>query len=168
MNTYMSRAECSLRRYKARYKIREFLDARDLSMREIATYLCGKSLGVLVYLGKLCQPQFLVGCTVLGCLKLYALPGCQRNTFLIRIRHGMNLRSRGKGHGNGTQRSIYYSRNCIHLVSYTAGCRLEGKGRRLAIPTPYWSGWWQGMAGGLHARGNPPCHPGSRGKERCG
>lgn len=37
MNTaYMSRAECAQRRYKARYKIRELLDSRDLSMREIA------------------------------------------------------------------------------------------------------------------------------------
>ena len=32
----MSRAECAQRRYKARYKIRELLDSRDLSMREIA------------------------------------------------------------------------------------------------------------------------------------
>ncbi len=37
MNTaHMSRAECAQRRYKARYKIRELLDSRDLSMREIA------------------------------------------------------------------------------------------------------------------------------------
>lgn len=36
MSTHMSRAECSQRRYQARYKIRELLDARDLSMREIA------------------------------------------------------------------------------------------------------------------------------------
>ena len=32
----MSRAECSQRRYQVRYKIRELLDSRDLSMREIA------------------------------------------------------------------------------------------------------------------------------------
>ena len=37
MNTaHMSRAECSQRRYQVRYKIRELLDSRDLSMREIA------------------------------------------------------------------------------------------------------------------------------------
>lgn len=37
MNTgNMSRAECAQCRYKARYKIREFLDSRDLSMGAIA------------------------------------------------------------------------------------------------------------------------------------
>lgn len=33
---HMSRAECAQRRYQARYRIREALEARDMSMREIA------------------------------------------------------------------------------------------------------------------------------------
>ena len=40
-NTPMSREECARRRYQARYKIREILDAHDLSMREI-----GRRIGV--------------------------------------------------------------------------------------------------------------------------
>lgn len=37
MNTaHMSRAECSQRRYQARYRIREALEARDMNMSELA------------------------------------------------------------------------------------------------------------------------------------
>lgn len=39
--TGMSRAECAQQRYKSRYKIREFLDDRDISMSEL-----GRRIGV--------------------------------------------------------------------------------------------------------------------------